>query len=157
MFVVENMLFYALKLILYASTKTIFEISKDHFKEQHVQLPDVKRCFQKLVEFSYSEKKSQIKNFPVAEELMVVTYGFDCVDLKLHLEPEISCKFLRADYVVTIIIFSDTPSCSLLKEIIMSMIVLNLDSAMVWEGWSKAKKSLHIVTYLFEYLVFKRL
>ena len=54
------------------------------------------------------------------------------------------------------VVFGDTSSCALLKEIAISMSSTNLDSSMSQEGWSEVKEYFHLVTELFELMCYYR-
>jgi len=157
-FVVDGMEYDAHKMILSLRAKTLYELSKEYSTnhgdddddQPRVPLSNMKgETFQKILEYIYTVNTTpKIDNEASATELLLAADRFDCTLLKLYVESTIVDKFLTVDNTASMLVFSDSHSCALLKESAINMYASDPITVQESEGWSRVEESPRLVMEL---------
>jgi hypothetical protein len=142
--------FYAHKCILSLHAKTIFELAKDHNKnedENMVPIQDIESgIFESVLEFIYCVRTPEIKDKDTAIKLLLAADRLGCTDLKLYVQSKIVENFLDASNAAEWLVRSDSHSCPLLKEASIKIYASDAISVLESEGWSQVEELHRLVT-----------
>jgi speckle-type POZ protein len=147
-FDVGGMEFYAHENILSLHAKTIYELVKDHNKNDNgntVPTQDIEDfIFEIVLEFIYCVRTPEIKDKDIAIKLLLAADRLGCTDLKLYVESKIVDNFLDASNVAEWLVRSDSHSCPLLKE--ASMKYMHPMPVLYWSLKGGLKSRNHLVS-----------
>ena len=98
-----------------------------------------------LIRFMYFNDLPTEPPFDIKEkglELLKLANGFDCKDLKLILEADITeSNILTVENAADILLLADSHSFAMLKEAAMKLVVDNLSKVRGTEGWNAMEES----------------
>jgi len=107
-----------------------------------IDLPGVDQyTFEAMLEHVYTVKRPLIENAQIAMKLLVAADRFCLPELKLYVESVLADKFVDELNAAELILFGDSHSCALLKEIAMDVCVSDPNSVMKTPGWTLIEES----------------
>lgn len=125
-----------------SSTSTTEEDDEDDDNTIVVDLPGVDvETFETMLEHVYTVKRPLIENAQTAMKLLVAADRFCLPELKLYVESVLADKFVDESNAAELLLFGDSHSCALLKEIAMDVCVSDPNSVMKTPGWTLIEES----------------
>jgi len=145
--------------VLAVQAPALYELVKELPLQGRLELKTVQRkTFTTFLEFIYGKETiPNVDNDSDAKSLLVLADRFGCTNLKLHLESRIAESFLCKENAAELLLFADSYSCALLKELSMDVYAGDPKNVIQSDGWDMIRQSPHILEELLHHVSFKHM